>query len=291
MLDSCVVDRFKHGQTDYTRGSRAGAGGNSNTAGRGDGHAWYFTAALLSLLVCCLSLVFVSGKRLLYRMFHVLAAVAWYYCSWILVAILKQIINDTSCGRHPNSVSGHYNFFTFAILSVLFLKLKFDSEQSEEGNRSGRRADRVTLMSAVFGIFYVLFIAGSMLSLWDTYFLGYHSLRQVVYGATLGLVSHGLFAFALAQVRDQSGVEKRQRRRNNGRNAGNRNGSFAIWTLCIGLIITSTALTLIYIGYTFQSGGYASFRRIAVQCFPSIVASVMCNILARCLHRKERSSP
>lgn len=64
-----------------------------------------------------------SGHQLL-RLFHVLYLAAWYYCTFNLVTFLKLYLEDTSCNHHANSISGHFNFYVFAIFSLFFLNSK-----------------------------------------------------------------------------------------------------------------------------------------------------------------------
>jgi hypothetical protein len=52
----------------------------------------------------------------------------------------------------------------------------------------------------VFNVLYVVYAIASGITLYETVFLGYHSLRQSLYGITLGITSHVIFATLLTQL-------------------------------------------------------------------------------------------
>lgn len=252
--------------------SRRRSGGVGGAVIAQSGHSLDFVFALLGLLVSVLSLCFTSqgGSKWLdlYRIFHVLFAVAWYYCSWILVGILKQIINDVNCGVHPNSVSGHYNFFTFSILSVLALKLKFDKEQHAACAFKWTR-------DLFFIIPYMVFVLLSVFILRDTYVLGYHSMRQILYGATLGLVSHTLFMYTVSDIRRPHHARKEDANHGDLRRP------------CIALFLVWVSFSASYVSHTAMvSDTEIKFGRLIRQCIPGLVACIMCLFIANHLQQK-----
>jgi hypothetical protein len=98
----------------------------------------------------------------------------------IIVILLKFLIDDHSCNIHPNSVSGHYNLIIFATLGLLYLYFK-DEEKP---------------YSTYFWICFFVFKVSGWLMLYQTLFLGYHSIRQVVYGSLFAIswfILHTLF--------------------------------------------------------------------------------------------------
>jgi hypothetical protein len=85
---------------------------------------------------------------------------------YFVVNILKHALNDRLCHHKGgfNSVSGHFNYFGFIILTAWLLP-------------RGPRGARWAITAAAAAV------------LARTYFGGYHSLRQVVLGAAVGAVS------------------------------------------------------------------------------------------------------
>ncbi|KAL9649627.1 hypothetical protein ABK040_003304 [Willaertia magna] len=100
----------------------------------------------------------------------------WYYISFSLVVFLKISIGDTICNKHPNSVSGHYNFMIYSLLTVNLLSLL-----------TGWR-------NRIFWICYIIYLSLAIILLADTFFDGYHSFRQCFYGSTVAIISHFIIA-------------------------------------------------------------------------------------------------
>eukprot|EP00667_Euglena_gracilis_P016238 EG_transcript_16973 len=117
------------------------------------------------------------------------STILWYYASFAVVKVLKHVLDDRSCSKHANSVSGHANLFAFLFLSLPALRYMRPPPLP-----SGRQELRWLLC-------YLLLVALGVWQLWRTYFWGYHSLRQLVYGAGLGLISHALWAVTLVHRR------------------------------------------------------------------------------------------
>ena len=91
---------------------------------------------------------------------------------------LKQALNDYTCNTVPNSVSGHGFFSFYYFLShILYFFTEFPSPPK--------------LYSTIFIISVSLNIAG----LCNTYFGGYHTMRQVIYGIGVSIASVIIEAF------------------------------------------------------------------------------------------------
>ncbi len=80
-----------------------------------------FRISLLIVAIMLVLFVFGNDNNRLNRLYHVLFTGAWYYCTWNIVTFLKVLIGDISCNKHANSVSGHFNFYVFSLLSLFFL--------------------------------------------------------------------------------------------------------------------------------------------------------------------------
>jgi hypothetical protein len=98
---------------------------------------------------------------------------AWYLSTLNIVEGLKFFISDTTCNKHANSVSGHSNFFLFFNLA---------SWQIFEDEVFARRKEHK--------IAKYLALTISIFCLGETLLLGYHSTRQMLYGAAIALMSH-----------------------------------------------------------------------------------------------------
>lgn len=178
-----------------------------------------FKAATLFLILSYVSLVLFhlsSPKR---AIFLTLFTVSWYHISWGFLLFFKQYLNDVTCNIHPNSVSGHYHYFVFSMLTLPFLFTFLSHEQQKDSLMNGKKKSRsgsstsgssggivVTIDKfclrremAFFTIYGILFLL-SILCMIETYSDGYHSLRQIIYGSTLAVVSHVLFMYVLTHI-------------------------------------------------------------------------------------------
>ncbi len=141
------------------------------------------------------------------RWFAVAFLFVWWYCTFLAMQVASATIGDTTCHRRHkhNAVSGHYGFFLFWNLAALWLlRASVDAGQPDANYlapalllrawRSKNAAHR--LMAACVAVL----LACSALTLFRTWFLGYHSLRQCVLGAAVAVASHYLVANALDHV-------------------------------------------------------------------------------------------
>nr|CAG4713131.1 unnamed protein product [Naegleria fowleri] len=85
---------------------------------------------------------------------------SWYFCSHALVIFLKIWISDHSCNIHPNSVSGHYNFVLYSLITTYC------------------GCAMVGWRDKKFWIFYSLSLVFGVSVMLDTLIFGYHSLSK-----------------------------------------------------------------------------------------------------------------
>lgn len=108
----------------------------------------------------------------------------WFHTTYILLAAMKAPLADYNCaGRHPNfpnGVSGHYCYFIFVMLTAP----RF-AQSRLQANPNIARSVLVPVSMLI-----ALFTVGAVSTLYRTFFHGYHSLRQILLGAALGIVSH-----------------------------------------------------------------------------------------------------
>lgn len=163
--------------------------------------------------------------------YHSIYALVWYYVSYALCISLKHYFDDIACSSHPNSVSGHFNFYLFASLTLThLLVLALDTSaihppvsSSSASSASQKRHSSISQAIASFysHSFYrkhfllycitcICFFITAAIQLYRTYFYGFHSLRQIIYGSTLGLLSYAAFSHSLdaGLIITKKGTEK-----------------------------------------------------------------------------------
>jgi hypothetical protein len=162
-----------------------------------------FYGALLALLL--LATLFVGVARSDAKRWFALAFLfLWWYGTFLAIQIASAAIGDTACHRRHkhNAVSGHFGFFVFWNLSALWL-LRAALDAAVDVNyvaapdllRRALRSPRVVhkaLAAAAAGL-----LLCSAVTLFRTWYLGYHTLRQCVLGAAVAVGSHYLVANVL----------------------------------------------------------------------------------------------
>ena len=166
------------------------------------------TIMIACLLVCCLikSLVPPSPHLSQLRwlgLVKVLLAYMWYMAAYFLCNALKGYIGDERCNNHHNSISGHYLFHLYAGLALLHIH----AQQTHATHHSllSRRFYQLLFSKNESKLFMFVWICYAMLSaiiLMDTYLLGYHSLRQILYGVSLAMVCHWMMMEVLDMMDD-----------------------------------------------------------------------------------------
>jgi len=123
-------------------------------------------------------LVFIPLERL-DTLFSIALLQFWYYSTFLILVVFKYWLGDTNCSLHENSVSGHTSHHFYFALSSLYLThclLK---------NSSSNRFTKGVFITLTFLV--TLF---SIINLNRTYYFGFHSLKQMVYGSIFGILSH-----------------------------------------------------------------------------------------------------
>lgn len=139
--------------------------------------------SVLSIWICVLLLIGLPHARLL-ATYQVLYTSLWFHSTYIVLAALKAPLDDFACaGRHPtypNGISGHYCYFLFVALTApQYFAL-----------RLSRNAHPNKVLVTASALLLTFFCVGGFATLYRTYFHGYHSLRQICLGASLGIASH-----------------------------------------------------------------------------------------------------
>ena len=166
------------------------------------------TIMIACLLVCCLikSVVPPSPHPQLSQLrwlglVKLLLAYMWYMAAYFLCNALKGYIGDERCNNHHNSISGHYLFHLYAGLALLHIH----AQQTHATHYSllSRRFYQQLFSKNESKLFMFVWICYAMLSaiiLMDTYLLGYHSLRQILYGVSLAMVCHWMMMEVLEML-------------------------------------------------------------------------------------------
>jgi hypothetical protein len=110
--------------------------------------------------------------------------ITWSFTQWIVVLVLKQLLHDTACSRHANSVSGHVAFYLFVLMAL--------RDCASEARGSCRSWWPVLLR---------LQLVLTCMLLCNTYMGGFHSLRQMLFGYILFALSFALYAPASSWMR------------------------------------------------------------------------------------------
>jgi len=142
-----------------------------------------------------LSSVSVSVSLRAYESIKVLFSYMFYLSSYFFCNALKSYLGDTNCNNHSNSVSGHYLFHVYTSFALLYLhgvqqKAIHSSRSISPCSHFFIRKLFITQSGKIFMFFYITYLFVSILILSNTYLLGYHSLRQILYGCSLGLIFH-----------------------------------------------------------------------------------------------------
>jgi len=125
-----------------------------------------------------LLLLYAYGSMNWVFFFASFAGLLLYLVMYALLAGLKELLRDTTCSAHGNSVSGHYSAHIYFIFTLFYLQ-NFTSLKLKTGR---------TILQTVAVILYLLVVLLSAVTLVNTVMGGFHSLRQVYYGIFFGLI-------------------------------------------------------------------------------------------------------
>ena len=95
--------------------------------------------------------------------------------------------------KTTNSISGHYSFFLFYLMTLPHLGLSllpFDKTKFPSTKDILSPNSPFTFKLSLLCLSYICFFFSAIFTLYHTYFWGYHSLRQVYLGAFIGIASH-----------------------------------------------------------------------------------------------------
>ena len=153
------------------------------------------TIMLACLIACCLIKAFLpsvshphlSSLRFL-ALLKVLLAYMWYLGFYFLCNALKGYMGDATCNVHANSISGHYLFHLYSGLALLHIHAQ-QTHATHYSVLSAAFHQRLfaSNVSKLFMFVWVCYALLSAIILMNTYLHGYHSLRQILYGAALAL--------------------------------------------------------------------------------------------------------
>ena len=168
------------------------------------------TIMLACLIACCLIKSFLpstshphlSALRFL-DLLKVLLAYMWYLAAYFLCNALKGYMGDETCNVHANSISGHYLFHLYSGLALLHIHAQ-QTHATQHSIVSPHFYQRLfhTNVSKLFMFVFICYALLSAIILMNTYLHGYHSLRQILYGVCMALVSHWMMMEVLEMLDD-----------------------------------------------------------------------------------------
>lgn len=126
----------------------------------------------------------------------------WYAITNLFVQYFKIWLEDTTCGKgKPNSISGHYSFFGFYMLTFpcLFntIPLIYSSRRSFTLPAMVNFLKDKRLLESLISIFYIIFCLLSLYTVFETWKYGYHSHNQIINGLLVALASHYICSIVL----------------------------------------------------------------------------------------------
>mmetsp|Transcript_10144 Transcript_10144/g.18271 ORF Transcript_10144/g.18271 Transcript_10144/m.18271 type:complete len:310 (-) Transcript_10144:665-1594(-) len=147
----------------------------------------FWTCIILQLLTNTLY----STTHFWTHLSQILFSSIWFHNTYWILYFLKCTFYDPLCAHksnplYPNSISGHYCYFSFCFLMLhYYYSLNKQPFSSFENNRKSI-VSGMKLISQIVVVFYAWF---ACMTLYRTYTHGYHSARQCVYGSCMGIVS------------------------------------------------------------------------------------------------------
>ncbi|KAJ9473610.1 hypothetical protein DIPPA_22192 [Diplonema papillatum] len=129
-------------------------------------------ASQLFIAACLLVCVRCGGARVLY---HTACLLIYFNATALVVVALKQLLGDSLCNIHANSVSGHAHFYLFFAVAL--------PSPALTAAVAGRAVARLWVA------FYALYLLALLSQGYRTVAFGFHSPRQFLYGALSAALS------------------------------------------------------------------------------------------------------
>eukprot|EP01028_Stygiella_incarcerata_P009966 TRINITY_DN49609_c0_g1_i2.p1 TRINITY_DN49609_c0_g1~~TRINITY_DN49609_c0_g1_i2.p1 ORF type:complete len:321 (+),score=34.95 TRINITY_DN49609_c0_g1_i2:44-964(+) len=206
-LDECHMDSLENG---YAKGD-----------------VWLSAMRYLQFDLFCvfaLAVTLALHDRHVLPLFDIAVAWIWYQSTYNILAAAKCWLGDTRCHKKgfANSVSGHFHFHVFALWTMFFLIVRLRRNPMILHNYANwtlfqRIVQKKTRWTTnVIAILLCLFIGCSGVTLYRTWFWGYHTLRQILYGCVFGLFDHTVWSLFYGHhvrqqgVLDQKSIRQRQ---------------------------------------------------------------------------------
>jgi hypothetical protein len=200
---------------------------NSLENGYAKGDVWVSPMRYLQIDLICiiaLSTAVVFHERHILPLFDIATAWVWYQSTYNILAAAKCWLGDIRCHKlgFANSVSGHFHFHIFALLTVFFIIVRLRRnpmilENYAHWSLFERIAHRKTQWTTnVIALLLSVFVGCAGITLYRTWFWGYHTLRQIMYGCVFGLFDHTIWSLFYGHhvrqhgIIDQESIRQRQ---------------------------------------------------------------------------------
>ncbi|EFA83648.1 hypothetical protein PPL_02714 [Heterostelium album PN500] len=148
----------------------------------------------------------IKDKKYTRSIFYIGYTFLWYGATYCLCFIGKKLLNDNLCNdRKQNSVSGHFLFHTFFLLAIpywFFAIGRFSYKDSVRTTSTQRNELQLVKNNLVIFmvIAYIGYIGASFVNLETTWSHGFHTIRQILYGTLLALISFHILLNSTAYV-------------------------------------------------------------------------------------------
>lgn len=162
-----------------------------------------FNVLILAKMLIALLFILVSYLNPKIAIMQSIFMVIWYSLSNLFVQYFKIWLEDTTCGKgKPNSISGHYSFFVFYILTFPFLfntfPILFNSRKRTFTFEAMKNfIKELRFFESLISILYIIFNIIAIFVVFETWKYGYHSHNQILNGILVGLASHSICSIIL----------------------------------------------------------------------------------------------
>jgi len=126
--------------------------------------------------------------------FYLGTGTTFYSVTYCSSKVIEYFLNDIICSRHLNGISGHYLFHVYFVLLFAYLPGFFNHYPTPKDITVQKVVDSLKKDVVYVAIIGAAILFSSITLSW-TWFGGFHSPRQILYGILLSLLSHFVFVY------------------------------------------------------------------------------------------------
>jgi len=152
------------------------------------------TISIFFMLFQALYYGHVEMKRFSFNLFIISLIIIWHFGFYALLNVLKLFLDDRTCSRKPNSISGHYAYHIYYGIIVLYMMVSQRRNMDDSKHYIGYQiyekffSFKLRHKTYFFMLTYLIFFIVSMANLYRTWSLGFHSLKQIYLGIIFGVI-------------------------------------------------------------------------------------------------------